>query len=264
MKPLLSFCLFLLLAFPILSQSRFSFGVKMDAGLAGVSGKETIQPRDIDEIRTSYKPGFSASVGLVSEYYLDKHKHFGVSAGLLSNFSAYTQHENLKVRDFFTREVSGEVQTDKTFRLVNFQAPVKLIYRHKKMTFSLGVINNWLGFAELEQQSRSRGLNPTTAWFEARSTTISTSSLGEERRPESSFIELGTGLDHRYTPQILCGVAYKIRDNLSLGLEFTNQLNTNYIYHNAIDIDLFLLETHEFKHNALFLNLIWWTETGGK
>ena len=260
MKPLLSFCLFSLLAFPILSQSRFSFGVKMDAGLAGVSGKETIQPRDIDEIRTSYKPGFSASVGLVSEYYLDAHKHFGVSVGVLSNFSAYTQHENLKVRDFFTREVSGEVQTDKTFRLVNFQAPVKLIYRHKKMTFSLGVINNWLGFAEFEQQSRSRGFNPTTTWFEARSTTISTSSLGKPVRPESSFIELGTGLDHRYTPQILCGVAYKIRDNLSLGLEFTNQLRANYIHHASVDIDIVFFGNHEFKHNALFLSLIWWTE----
>lgn len=260
MKPLIPFCLFSLLAFPTLSQSRFSFGVKMDAGLAGVSGKEFLEQMEFLETRTSYSPGLSASVGLVSEYYLDEHLHFGVSVGLLSNFSSFMQHDQILFKDFTGQQVVGEVDMDKKFRLFNFQAPVKLVYRHKKMTFSLGVINNWLGFAEIERQSRSRGLNPTTAWFEGRSATISTSKLGEERRPESSFIEIGTALDHRYTPQILCGVAYKIKKNLSLGLEFTNQLRANYIYHNTIDIDLFLLETHEFKHNTLYLSLIWWTE----
>jgi len=261
MKPILTLCLFSLLAFPTLSQSRFSFGVKMDAGLAGVSGKKLLEQMEFLETRTSYSPGLSASIGLVSEYYLDKHLHFGVSVGLLSNFSSFIQHDQILFKDFTGQQVVGEVDRDNKFRLFNFQAPVKLVYRHKKMTFSLGVINNWLGFVELERQSRSRGLNPTTAWSEGRSVTISTSSLGEEHRLESSFIELGTRLDHRYTPQILCGVAYKIRKNLSLGLEFTNQLRANYLYNNAIDIDLFLIETHEFQHNALFLSLIWWTET---
>lgn len=260
MKPILTLCLLALLVFPTFAQSRFLFGVKMDAGLAGVSGKEMLQLRDIDEIRTTYKPGLSASIGLVSEYYLDEGRRLGVSVGLLSNFSAYTQHENLKVRDFFTQELSGEVETDKTFRLVNFQVPVKLLYRHKKMTFSLGIVNNWLGLAELKEESRSRGINPTTAWFEAPSVTISTSDLGNPKKPGSSFFEFGTSLDHRYTPQILFGLAYKIRDNLSLGLEFTNQLRANYLHHSAFDIDVVFFEKHEFKHNALSLSLIWWTE----
>ncbi len=260
MKPLLSFCLFSLLAFPTLSQSRFSLGVKMDAGLAGVSGKEILEQMDFVETRTSYSPGLSASVGLVSEYYLDEHLHFGVSVGLLSNFSSFIQHDQILLQDFTGQHVVGEVDRSNIFRLFNFQAPVKLVYRHKKMTFSLGVINNWLGVAEVERQSRSRGLNPTTAWFDGSSATISTSSLGNQKKPESSFFEFGSKLDHRYTPQILCGVAYKIRDNLSLGLEFTNQLRANYIYHGAVELDVVFFETHEIKNNALFLSLIWWTE----
>ncbi|MFM9948375.1 MAG: hypothetical protein ACKV1O_10590 [Saprospiraceae bacterium] len=261
MKPILTLCLFSLLASPTLSQSRFSFGVKMDAGLASVSGKEFLEQMDFVETRTSYSPGLSASVGLVSEYYLDEHLHFGVSVGLLSNFSSFTQQQQLLLQDFTGQNVVGEVDKDNIFRLVNFQAPVKLVYRHKKMTFSLGVINNWLGFAELEGQSRSRGVNPTSAWFDGSSVTISTSTLGKQQSTQSSFFELGTNLDHRYTPQILCGVAYEIRNNLSLGLEFTNQLRANYIYHSDVQIDLVFFEEHKFKHNALFLSLIWWTET---
>lgn len=260
MKPILTLCLFSLLASPTFSQSRFYFGVKMDAGLAGVSGKEILEQMDFVETRTSYSPGLSASVGLVSEYYLDEHLHFGVSVGLLSNFSSFIQHDQILLQDFTAQHVVGEVDRSNIFRLFNFQAPVKLVYRHKKMTFSLGVTNNWLGFAELEGQSRSRGLNPTTAWFDGSSATISTSSLGNQKKLESSFFEVGTNLDHRYTPQILCGIAYKIRDNLSLGLEFTNQMRANYIYHSAVDLDVVFFEEHEFQHNALFLSLIWWTE----
>lgn len=232
----------------------------MDAGLAGISGKElNAFIAGNSEIKTTYVPGLSASIGLVSEYYLDEGKHLGVSVGILSNFSAHTKHIESKFRDFFTQKIIAESESDFTFKLVNFQVPVKVVYRHKKMAFSFGMINNWLAAAELKQQFRSRGLNPETAWFEEPPTTISSSTVGNQAL-ESSFIELGTRLDHRYTPQILFGVAYSIKNNLSLGLEFTNQLRNNYIHRTIFDIDVIILEKHEFKHNALNLSLIWWTE----
>jgi len=260
MKQLFTFCLFSLLAFPTLSQSRFSLGVKMDAGLAGVTGKKSVKFRGDGEIRTTYRPGLSASIGLISEYYLDEHKRFGLGVGLLSNFSAYTRQDRQKFRGFNTQQIFSERKTDITFSLVSFQAPVKLLYRHKKFTFSLGLVNSWLGFVEMKRQSRSRWLDPPGEWVESPVVTISNSIFGEPEMSESNFVVLETSLERRYMPQILYGVAYKIKNNLSLGLEFTNYLRANHINHTTLDIDAISVGKDEFKHNALTMSLIWWTE----
>lgn len=256
MKQLLSFCLFSLLAFPIFSQSRLSFGVKADAGLAGIE-KENFQTLESSTLTTSYTPGLSASIGLVGAYYFGQQKRLGVSVGLLSNFSTYTLHKSHKFPAVSSSsQLHIEHNTASTFKLVNFLTPVKLNYRYKKATFSLGLLNTWHLFTEFTHHSRFRDINPTSEW--EHEFTFMTDTR-EGRGLSMGIAQTKVTFKHRYTPQMLFGAAYEIGHAWSIGLEYAGYLRANELTQGIITADPDDYVTLvEFQHNTLTMNLTWW------
>ncbi len=258
MKPLIPFCLLTLLAFPALSQSRFSFGVKADVGLAGIE-PEKFQMKQSSELTTSYTPGLSASMGLVGAYYFDQQKRLGVSVGLLSNSSTYTLQETHKVPAISSSpELRGESNSSNRFKLVNLLAPVKLTYRFEKASFSLGLLNTWHLFADLKEQSRFRNINPDTEWEEE---FMFETSTGEVTVSDGGFFKTTMTFESRYTPQILLGVAFEISNTLSIGLEYTDYLRDNNLILEVAALDgTDQIREVGFRHNALTLSLTWLVE----
>lgn len=198
-------------------------------------------------------------MGLVGAYYFDQQKRLGVSVGLLSNSSTYTLQERHVVPTVSSSSaLLVERNSLNTFKLVNLLAPVKLICRYEKVSFSLGLLNTWHLFANLKEQLRFRNIDPPTEWGEEFTSETSTK---EENMSEGGFFKTTMTFERRYTPQILLGVAFEISNTLSIGLEYTDYLRDNNLRLEVAALDgTDQIREAGFRHNALTLSLTWWVE----
>lgn len=205
MKQLYLLPLSLLLASAVFSQQNSEFGFAVNAGSFTLPAHGNTESAYMKE---TFHPGTSFSFGVFTQKHLGG--HFGISAEILYNFSAYRMQDQFRYSG--TDGYRFESNTSRHFDVQSFMFPVKIHFRINnggKFSLHAGATPTFL-----------LGSNVQTNYDDYSGYAYSTKEKDRVVREDGS-----EGIQLLFT----AGGQYRIHPNTSVGLEFTGrfQHNTN-------------------------------------
>lgn len=213
MKQLYFLSSFLLFAAHVFSQQKSELGFVVKAGTFTLPTHENT---DNSYGEKTFQPGSSFSFGAFTQRQLGG--HFGISAEILYNFSAYSMRHQYDYRGADGYQFNSN--TGKYFDVQSFMFPLKMHFRFKKD----GKFSLYTGATPIFLV----GSNVQTYYGDNSGYTYAMREKDSVVRKDGS-----EGIQLFFT----AGGQYRIHPNTSIGLEFTGGLKSNNIEQNSFYLD---------------------------
>ncbi len=227
------------------TQKHFSAGLKAEVGMTGfISGSSMTIPGDFLHT-TTFRNGLSGSLGITGEYYFGEKKVLGLELGVLANYASFdrtTEHQSLGN----TFDIETRLRND--YEFYNLTLPLKINYRYKKITFSIGMAPYWHVYSSIRNYSNWRA-NNAAEWsedIEVRHVEAWITDGGKTRG-------LGTLLDRSMSLHAIAGIQVQLTKSLTVGASYTNQLEENKIVDTFQHLDVITVTHYPFKYSSAML-----------
>lgn len=249
-----SWCvIFLLLSVFLFGQKKYSLSLQVNQGIIGLE-KDQKRILNFKEIQEETIPGGIFSAGIKNDFSFFRKEILGVSFGILWNYYSFVRKEDESSIFLFGPGSLSDFETTFRFSSHSVIFPISLNTQIWKIGFSVGIIPRYHIGTKLTKELLIKFNDPTND-YEVKVLVYEAGKLNTNVLSHFGCEE-DVSLENQIDMQILLGMNLFLSENLSLGLEYKNIVDVNYM-------KVFCSENHnnninyDFNSRGITLGLSW-------